>query len=97
MSQWVQSTAMRPDPPDSGSVDDEIAAFDGFAHFGLFAEAPALPRRRRRSPETDKFRRHRDGVKAGAVAGTMEKLPAIIDTPIGAVRACKLHPMLEQA
>ena len=35
--------------------------------------------------------------KAGVVAGTMEKLPGIIDTLIGAVRAGELDPMLEQA
>ena len=35
--------------------------------------------------------------KAGIVAGTMEKLPPIIDTLIGAVRAGELDPMLEQA
>ena len=34
--------------------------------------------------------------KAGVVAGTTEKLPAIIDTLIGAVRAGELDPMLEQ-
>jgi hypothetical protein len=35
--------------------------------------------------------------KAGVVAGTMEKLPAVIDTLIGAVRAGELDAMLEQA
>ncbi len=35
--------------------------------------------------------------KAGVVAGTMEKLPGVIDTLIGAVRAGELDPMLEQA
>jgi hypothetical protein len=35
--------------------------------------------------------------KAGVVAGTMEKLPAVIDTLIGAVRAGELDPMLEHA
>ena len=35
--------------------------------------------------------------KAGVVAGTMEKLPGIIDTLIGSVRAGELDPMLEQA
>jgi len=35
--------------------------------------------------------------KAGVVAGTMEKLPGIIDTLIGAVRAGELDPMLEQS
>jgi hypothetical protein len=34
--------------------------------------------------------------KAGVVAGTMERLPGIIDTLIGAVRAGELDPMLEQ-
>ena len=34
--------------------------------------------------------------KAGVVAGTMEKLPGVIDTLIGAVRAGELDPMLEQ-
>ena len=34
--------------------------------------------------------------KAGVVAGTMEKLPAVVDTLIGAVRAGELDPMLEQ-
>jgi hypothetical protein len=35
--------------------------------------------------------------KAGVVAGTKEKLPVVIDTLIGAVRAGELDPMLEQA
>jgi hypothetical protein len=35
--------------------------------------------------------------KAGVVAGTMEKLPGVIDTLIGAIRAGELDPMLEQA
>jgi hypothetical protein len=35
--------------------------------------------------------------KAGVVGGTMERLPGIIDTLIGAVRAGELDPMLEQA
>jgi hypothetical protein len=35
--------------------------------------------------------------KAGVVAGTMEKLPGVIDTLIGAARAGELDPMLEQA
>ena len=35
--------------------------------------------------------------KAGIVAGSMEKLPEIIDVLIGAVRAGELDPMLEQA
>ena len=35
--------------------------------------------------------------KAGVVAGTMEKLPGVIETLIGAVRAGELDPMLEQA
>jgi len=35
--------------------------------------------------------------KAGVVAGTMEKLPEVIDVLIGAARAGELDPMLEQA
>ena len=35
--------------------------------------------------------------KTGVVAGTMEQLPAVIDTLIEAVRAGELDPMLEQA
>jgi hypothetical protein len=34
--------------------------------------------------------------KAGVVAGTREKLPGVIDTLIGAIRAGELDPMLEQ-
>ncbi len=35
--------------------------------------------------------------KAGVVAGSMEKLPEVIDVLIGAVRAGELDPMLDQA
>jgi len=35
--------------------------------------------------------------QGGVVAGTKEKLPGVIDTLIGAVRAGELDPMLEQA
>ena len=35
--------------------------------------------------------------KTGVVAGTMEQLPAVIDTLIEAVRAGELDPALEQA
>ena len=35
--------------------------------------------------------------KAGIVAGSMEKLPEVIDVLIGAVRAGELDPVLEQA
>lgn len=35
--------------------------------------------------------------KAGVIAGSMEKLPAVIDTLIAAVQAGELAPMLDQA
>jgi hypothetical protein len=35
--------------------------------------------------------------KAGVVAGSMDKLPEVIDVLIGAVRAGELEPVLEQA
>ena len=35
--------------------------------------------------------------KAAVVAGSMDKLPEVIDVLIGAVRAGELDPMLEQA
>jgi hypothetical protein len=35
--------------------------------------------------------------KAGIVAGSMDKLPEVIDVLIGAVRAGELEPVLEQA
>ena len=35
--------------------------------------------------------------KAGVVVGSKEKLPGVIDTLIGAVRAGELDPILEQA